>query len=224
MKKIILALFFILLGSSLCFAEKTYLFENYYYGMTKTEIEKNETLFPIKGYPSSFLGEKYFYLENKNTKIYLKFFISLSFDEKQKLKGVSLQTDLSSLPDNYYGFDTNTYATYKVMEYINSFAVRFLYVMNDKAFLSSNKEEFDNAIKNRRYLYYAIGKDLYKKISKKTDGTLQDFLKNIKKTNRVIEVSFLDNYLTINFKTFKDIYKDGEPLYIGAKVLMKNFQ
>ena len=61
-------------------------------------------------------------------------------------------------------------------------------------------------------------------INKKSDGTLKNFIQNIKPNNRIIEVYLFDNYLSIEFKLFKDTYKEGEPLFIAIEKINRSRQ
>ena len=75
MKKIIFFILVYLLLPFTAFAEKTYLFEDFYYGMTKKEVKEIEKLTETKDL-STYISEKYFYIKEYN---FAKFF---SFDKK----------------------------------------------------------------------------------------------------------------------------------------------
>lgn len=217
MKNFIIVLFIILSIPSICFAEKTYLFEDFYYGMSRKEIEKSEKLTKVEN-QAFYYTERYFYIGDYSFGIYL------NFDKNQNLKDISLFKDISNIPEKYSQINMEEYLNYKVMEYINSFATRFFYVMNDMYYTSIKNNDFIKAIKRKNYFYYALGKDTYRNIKNKSDGTMSNFYKLIQKNNRIIEVSLIGDYLSINFKLFKDVYKDGEPLYIGVKRMNQSLQ
>ena len=217
MKNFIIVLFIILSIPSICFAEKTYLFEYFYYGMSRKEIEKSEKITKVES-QTFYYTERYFYIGDYSIGIYL------NFDKNQNLKDISLFKDISNIPERYSQISMKEYLNYKVMEYINSFATRFFYVMNGMYYTSIKNNDFIQAIKRKNYFYYALGKDTYRNIKNKSDGTMSNFYKLIHKNNRVIEVSLIGDYLSINFKLFKDVYKDGEPLYIGVKRMNQSLQ
>ncbi len=216
MKKIIFFILVYLLLPFTAFAEKTYLFEDFYYGMTKKEVKEIEKLTETKDL-STYISEKYFYIKEYN---FAKFF---SFDKKNRLISVSLMYDISSAPIKS-GISKEEYINYITMEYINTFSTRFLHITGSGFYQNIDRQTFSNAIINKFYFYYALGKDTFLTINKKSDGTLKNFIQNIKPNNRIIEVYLFDNYLSIEFKLFKDTYKEGEPLFIAIEKINRSRQ
>ncbi len=212
MKKIIFLLFFLLIPFC-ANAQKTYLFENFYYGMSKSDIEKIEKIEPTKD-TSCWISDKLFYIGK------YEFNIFFTFDNRKKLKNITLFRQL--ITNNY---NEKEFINYKVMEFVNSFSTKFFYFMDNNFFYNrADMQTFNNSIKNGLYFYYAIGKDTYIKIKNKSDGTFTGFINSIGKNYKIVEISFIKDCLSIDFKIFKDIYKKGEPLFEGAQYMKRMAQ
>lgn len=211
MKKLFLLLTIVLFIPTTIFS-KTYLFEDYYYGIDKNTIEKKEELIFTED-SLCFMSKRYIQIND------FKFSLFFIFDKKYKLKEVQVLKDLSSTPSKYYGIDSREYINFNAMDFLNSRAIRFLYILGDNFyFRNKGGEEFKNAIRNKQYIYYALEKKFYIDAIKKSDGSLKDLLNKVNKNAVIAEVYYINDCISIEFKLFRNVYKKGDLLYKIAQI------
>lgn len=199
MKKINwIILLFILLLPATCLAEKIYLYEDLYYGMSFEEAQHIIKTGKIEN--NSAYGIETITIENYN------FTPILTFNKKNKLIKVSLAFKIYS--------EKKDLLSYKIMQYLNSFTHRILYITNNGIYaLKIDKTIFDNAIKEGFYIYYCLGKKTYIDAAKNSDKTFSSIVKNIPRNRRIILCYMLKNMLILDFELFKDVYKKENPFY-----------
>ena len=180
---------------------KTYLYEDFYYGMSQQEVKKMISVYPSSNPDSCTAEGPVFVGEYQGIKV-------LNFDKKNRLKEVLLIFNLSEYPDETRPRYLNRRhdAMHEMNKFINNFATKIFFITHNQCgFMGMDFEEYKQGLRNNYMQYYAIGKNLYHNISTKYQ-TVSSFFKALPKQSRIIEVTYLGSFLMAKFTTFDRIY------------------
>ena len=203
MRKLFLLAATCLILAATCFDAhaKTYLFDDFYYGMSKQEIKKTVDLYPASSKEQCTAKAPFFAGEYQGMQAFV-------FDKKERLKEVLLIFNLSEYPDENRPRYLNRRhdACLELTKFINDFATKIFFITHTRCgFLGIDFEEYKQGLRSNYLQYYAIGKNLYHSIIKKNQ-TVLSFFKAIPKKSRIIEVTYLGDFLMAKFTTFGNVY------------------
>ena len=221
MKKFIflffVSIFMNLLNYGVGFAERSYLFENFYYNMNIGTIKEKISLLSSDKNGDVYSGET-------------RVLSSIDFEtffvfKNKKLKEVFLMKNYKDEPQKYTIMNNNEYFYGKATEFINQSSTVFMYsTLLKNYYLSIPMKELEDAIKSGLIISYAIGKSNYYNSKNKASLYLKDFIKNIDKSKKLITLTNINDSIIISFKIFKDEYKKGKALYSIVDGLLRSSQ
>lgn len=214
MKKVVFLFVMYLLLPFTAFAEKTYLFEEFYYAMNREQIKENLNYVSSDKGIDVFSGEMR-YINSVDFELYFKF-------KNKKLVEVFLIKDLSVEPYTIKGLNRGFLFYTRARDYINEFGNLFIYETSLRNYyMSIPPKDRNEAINYKYFTCYGIGRSNFINAKNKSDGTLESFMKKINKDSKMIKLMIFDDLLIISFTRFSDNYTKNSSLYGIVQSLIK---